>query len=387
MSRMELIAPCHFGLERVLKQEIYDLGYDVTDTQDGRVVFAGDEEAVCRANIGLRTPERILIRAAEFQAESFDELFEQIRAIPWEQYIPMDGKFWIKKASSIRSNLHSIPDIQSVAKKAMACRLEEAYGQKWLEESGAEYPVRLFLNKNRVTVGLDTSGESLHRRGYRLLRSRAPIEETLAAALIGLTPWKQGRILADPFCGSGTFVIEAAMIAAGIAPGMHRSFTACSWDNLIDRQMWNDCYEEAREAVQLDSYADLSGSDIDPNIIHAAQQNAERAGVSSMVRFSVGDVKDFHHDGQYGFLITNPPYGERLERKNDLTDLYLNIGQMFQRLPTWSKYVITAFNRAEKCIGVKSARKRKVYNGMIQTNFYQFPGPKPKKSEAIQIDR
>ena len=236
-NRLEIIVPCHFGLEAVLKKEIYDLGYEILKVEDGRVTFEGDAEAVCRANIFLRTAERVLVKAGEFTAETFDELFEGIKAIPWEDYIPKDGRFWVTKASSIKSKLFSPSDIQSIVKKAMVERLKQHYHVEWFPEDGASYPLRIFLLKDRVTAAIDTSGESLHKRGYRTMTSKAPITETLAASLILLTPWKKDRILVDPFCGSGTFPIEAAMMAANIAPGMNREFTAEQWTDLIDRQL------------------------------------------------------------------------------------------------------------------------------------------------------
>ena len=270
MKTYELIAPCHFGLEAVLKKEIYDLGYEITKVEDGRVTFEGDAEAICRANIFLRTAERILLKAGQFHAETFEELFQGIKKIPWELYIPEDGKFWVTKASSIKSKLFSPSDIQSIVKKAMVERLKQHYQKEWFEESGTSYPLRLFLMKDEVTVALDTSGDSLHKRGYRTMSGKAPITETLAAALILLTPWKKERILVDPFCGSGTFVIEAAMIAANMAPGMNRNFAAEKWINLVEPQIWNDTLEEAREQVNTDIVVDIQGYDIDGDVVAAA---------------------------------------------------------------------------------------------------------------------
>ena len=278
MERFELIAPCHFGLEAVLKREILDLGYEISQVEDGRVTFYGDAEAVCRANVFLRTAERILIKAGSFKAVTFDELFEKTKQIPWEHYIPRDGKFWVTKAASVKSKLFSPSDIQSIMKKAMVERLKSCYHISWFEESGASYPVRVFLMKDIVTVGIDTSGVSLHKRGYRQLSSKAPITETLAAALIMLTPWKKDRILVDPFCGSGTFPIEAAMMAANIAPGMNRSFTAEEWTNLIPKKEWYDAVNEANDLIQDDVEVDIQGYDIDPDVVRAARKNAEDAG-------------------------------------------------------------------------------------------------------------
>ena len=309
MERFELIAPCHFGLEAVLKREILDLGYEISQVEDGRVTFYGDAEAVCRANVFLRTAERILIKAGSFKAVTFDELFEKTKQIPWEHYIPRDGKFWVTKAASVKSKLFSPSDIQSIMKKAMVERLKSCYHISWFEESGASYPVRVFLMKDIVTVGIDTSGVSLHKRGYRQLSSKAPITETLAAALIMLTPWKKDRILVDPFCGSGTFPIEAAMMAANIAPGMNRSFTAEEWTNLIPKKEWYDAVNEANDLIQDDVEVDIQGYDIDPDVVRAARKNAEDAGVDHMIHFQQRAVQDLRHPKKYGFSSTNTPYG------------------------------------------------------------------------------
>ncbi len=376
-NRLEIIVPCHFGLEAVLKKEIYDLGYEILKVEDGRVTFEGDAEAVCRANIFLRTAERVLVKAGEFTAETFDELFEGIKAIPWEDYIPKDGRFWVTKASSIKSKLFSPSDIQSIVKKAMVERLKQHYHVEWFPEDGASYPLRIFLLKDRVTAAIDTSGESLHKRGYRTMTSKAPITETLAAALILLTPWRKDRILVDPFCGSGTFPIEAAMMAANIAPGMEREFTAEQWTNLIDRQLWYDAVEEARDQVDTDIQVDIQGYDIDGEIVKAARENAKRAGVEQLIHFQQRPVSALSHPKKYGFVITNPPYGERLEEKEALPALYTEIGQAFGRLDSWSEYLITSYEDAERYIGRKADKNRKIYNGMLKTYFYQFLGPKP----------
>lgn len=379
MKTYELIAPCHFGLEAVLKKEIYDLGYEITKVEDGRVTFEGDEEAICRGNIFLRTAERILLKAGEFHAETFEELFQGIRGIPWEAYIPRDGKFWVAKASSIKSRLFSPSDIQSVVKKAMVERLKQKYHTDWFQESGAEYPLRLFLMKDQVVVGIDTTGNSLHKRGYRRLASKAPVAETLAAALILLTPWRGDRILVDPCCGSGTFPIEAAMMAANIAPGMNRGFTAEGWTNLIERRLWKEGTEEAGDLIQRDIRTDIQGYDIDGEIVKAARENARLAGVDHLIHFQQRPISALNHPKKYGFLITNPPYGERMEEKEALQGLYTEIGEALQRLDSWSAYLLSGYEDAEKCIGRKADKNRKIYNGMLKTYFYQFLGPKPPK--------
>ena len=379
MRTFDLLVPCHFGLEAVLKREIYDLGYEITKVEDGRVTFEGDEEAVCRANIFLRTAERVMIQVGRFKATTFEELFQGIKNLPWEEYIPEDGKFWVKKASSINSKLFSPSDIQSIAKKAMVERMKQKYHKEWFKEDGAAYPVRIFLLKDEVTVALDTSGDSLHKRGYRTMTSKAPLTETLAASLIMLTPWRKNRILVDPFCGSGTFPIEAAMIAANIAPGMNRDFTAEEWTNMIDRKLWYECVKEAEDMIDTTVKVDIQGYDIDGDVIKAARENAKRAGVEHMIHFQQRAVADLSHPKKYGFIITNPPYGERLEDKADLPELYTQIGQAYQRLDSWSMFLITSYTDTEKYIGRKADKNRKIYNGMLKTYFYQFLGPKPPK--------
>ena len=379
MRTFDILVPCHFGLEAVLKREIYDLGYEITKVEDGRVTFEGDEEAVCRANIFLRTAERVMIQVGRFKATTFEELFQGIRNLPWEEYIPEDGKFWVKKASSINSKLFSPSDIQSIAKKAMVERMKQKYHKEWFKEDGAAYPVRIFLLKDEVTVALDTSGDSLHKRGYRTMTSKAPLTETLAASLIMLTPWRKDRILVDPFCGSGTFPIEAAMIAANIAPGMNRDFTAEEWTNMIDRKLWYECVKEAEDMIDTTVKVDIQGYDIDGDVIKAARENAKRAGVEHMIHFQQRAVADLSHPKKYGFIITNPPYGERLEDKADLPELYTQIGQAYQRLDSWSMFLITSYTDTEKYIGRKADKNRKIYNGMLKTYFYQFLGPKPPK--------
>ena len=381
MRKFELIAPCHFGLEAVLKKEIIDLGYEVSKVEDGRVTFLGDEEAVCRANVFLRTAERVLIKIGSFYATTFEELFDKTKELPWEEFIPQDGKFWVAKAASVKSKLFSPSDIQSIMKKAMVERLKKVYGISWFEETGASYPLRVFLMKDEVTVGLDTTGDSLHKRGYRKLTAKAPIAENLAAALIMLTPWRGDRILVDPFCGSGTFPIEAAMMAANMAPGMNRSFLAEDWKNLIARKEWYDCMNEANEMVDLKVETDIQGYDIDPHMVSIARENARLAGVDHLIHFQTRGVEALSHPKKYGFVITNPPYGERLEEKANLKPLYATIGERFQALDSWSLYMITAYENAEADMGRKADKNRKIYNGMMKTRFLQFPGPKPPKRE------
>ena len=379
MKMIELVAPCHFGMEAVLKREILDLGYEISQVEDGRVTFLGDLEAVAYANVFLRTTERILIKVGKIHAETFDELFEGTKALPWEDYIPEDGKFWVAKANSIKSKLFSPSDIQSIMKKAMVERLKTVYHRERFEETGAEYPIRVSILKDEVLIGLDTSGVSLHKRGYRQMTAPAPITETLASALILFTPWKKDRILVDPFCGSGTFPIEAAMLAANMAPGMKRHFLAEKWENLIPIRHFEDAREEAADLVDLSVETDIQGYDIDGEIIKAARANARMAGVEQLIHFQQRPVSELSHPKKYGFVITNPPYGERLEEKKNLPALYKDMGDAFRRLDSWSEYVITAYEDAEKYIGRKADKNRKIYNGMMKTYFYQFLGPRPPK--------
>ena len=381
MEFLELIAPCHFGMESVLKRESYDLGYEISQVEDGRVTFLGDWEAVARANVFLRTAERVLVKAASFQARTFEELFQGTKAVEWERYIPVDGKFWVTKATSVRSTLFSTSDIQSIIKKAMVERLKTVWNQEWFSEEGAPYPVRAFLLKDQVTLTLDTTGESLHRRGYRIYKSKAPLTETLAAALLMLTPWKKDRILVDPFCGSGTFPIEAALMAANIAPGMKRHFLGESWENLIARRLWAEAVEEANDLADPDIRTDIQGYDIDGDAVRAARENARLAGVDHLIHFQQRPVSALSHPKKYGFLVTNPPYGERLEEKENLPALYRELGERFAALDSWSAYMITAYEDAEKYIGRKADKNRKIYNGMMKTYFYQFLGPKPPRKK------
>ncbi len=379
MSRIELVAPCHFGLEAVLKKEITDLGYEIIQVEDGRVTFCGNEDAISRANVFLRTAERVLLRVGKIRAVTFEELFDKVKALPWERYISSDGKFWVTKASSVKSRLFSPSDIQSIVKKAIVERLKTVYHVEWFPETGAEYPIRISFMKDEATVCLDTTGLSLHKRGYRTMVSKAPIKETLAAALILLTPWKKDRILVDPFCGSGTIPIEAAMIAVNMAPGVNRSFTAENWTNILGRKHWYEAVNEANDLLDDSIETDIQGYDLDGEIIRAARQNAAAAGVDHLIHFQQRPVSELSHPKKYGFLISNPPYGERLEEKEHLPALYAEIGERFQQLDSWSMYLITSYEDTEYYIGRKADKNRKIYNGMLKTYYYQFLGPKPPK--------
>ena len=377
MDTVNLCSPCHFGLESMLKRELEDLGLEITRVEDGKVYYKGPLSAIPCANINLRTAERVLLTVAEFTAETFDELFEKTKALPWETYIPEEGKFWVTKANSVKSKLFSPSDIQSIVKKAIVSRLSGVYRRDRFPETGEEYPIRISILKDRVHVGLDTTGISLHKRGYRVDTVKAPIEETLAAALLMLTPWKKDRILIDPFCGSGTFLIEAAMMACNIAPGLNRNFTSEKWTHFLPKKCWFDEANKAMDKEDTDVETDLQGFDIDPQAIKAAKENADRAGVLDKIHFQTRDVKELSHRKPYGFIVTNPPYGERIAEKEELPALYGTLGERFQKLQDWSLFVITPYEDTENAIGRKADKNRKIYNGMMKTYYYSFLGKKP----------
>ncbi len=384
MERYELIAPCHFGMEAVLKREIQDLGYEITNVDNGKVTFEGDAEAIARANIFLRTTERILLKVAEFRAVTFDELFEEIKAIPWENYIPKDGKFWVTKANSVSSKLFSPSDIQKIVKKAMVERMKQTYHTDWFEESGDSYPLRISIVKDIVTVGLDTTGESLHKRGYRKFTAPAPVTETLAAAIIMLSPWHADRLLVDPFCGSGTIPIEAAMIALDMAPGMNREFISENWVDLVPRKLWYEAIDEAEERIRTDQELHIQGYDISDEVLKMARANARLAGVEEHIHFQQRDVRDFSSPKPYGFVISNPPYGERLSTKEEMYELYREVGHVMSENDTWSFFLLSGYEDAQKAIAAGGTRKkatknRKIYNGMMKTYLYQYMGEKPPR--------
>ena len=381
IKEFELFAPCHFGLEAVLKREIINLGYEVTEVVDGRVSFKGSAEAIARCNVFLRTTERVMLKVGSFKAVTFDELFEKTKALPWENFIPKDGKFWVKKASSIKSRLFSPSDIQRIVKKAIVDRLSGKYNLLRFPEDGSEYPIRITILKDEVTVGLDTSGESLHKRGYRKLTVKAPITETLAAALISLTPWKKDRLLIDPFCGSGTIPIEAAMIGLNIAPGIKREFQAMTWDNILPKSLFKEAKKEAENLIDRETKLSIRGYDLDSSALDAARGNLLLAGLEGNIHFQQRDMRDISSAKKYGFIITNPPYGERLEEKDAMPELYKEMGKAFSKLDEWSYYIITGFEDAPKYFGRKPDKNRKIYNGMMKTYFYSYHGAKPPRQK------
>ena len=376
--KLELVATATFGLEAVVRREIEALGYKVIKTEDGRVTYMGDERAIVRSNLWLRTADRVYVRMGEFRATEFEELFQQTKALEWESIIPLEGAFPVV-GGSVKSVLHSVPACQKIIKKAVSMRLSEFYCREMMPETGAEYRIRFIAHKDQFLMLLDTSGAGLHKRGYRTLVGKAPISETLAAALIKLTPWHADRVLVDPFCGSGTFPIEAALIGANIAPGMNREFAASSWSKVAADKLWKEAYAEARDLVKTDVEMNIQGYDLDPEIVKCAMANAKAAGVEKHIHFQARDVAELRHPKHYGFIITNPPYGERLEEKAELPELYKTIGESFKRLEDWSMFLITSYEEAEKYIGKKADKNRKIYNGMIKSYFYSFMGPKPPK--------
>lgn len=379
MDRFVCTVPCQFGLEAIVKKEIVDLGYEIKEVKDGRVTFFGDGDAIARTNIWLRVGERVLLDIGDFDAFSFDDLFENIKKLPWENYIPKNGKFWVKKATSIKSKVYSARDIQTITKKAIVNRLSEKYNVTWFEESGAEYPVRVFIQKNHVYVSLDTSGDGLHKRGYRILSSRAPIRETLAAGLVQLSPWNKDRIFVDPFCGSGTLPIEAAMIGANIAPGLNREFDAEKWENIVPRKLWMNAVDEAYDVQDTNAKLNIQGFDADYRVIKVARDCANNAMVEDYIHFQERKVQDFRSNKHYGVVVTNPPYGERLENAESVKILYKDMGDVFGMLDDWSFVVITSFEEFEKYYGKKATKNRKLYNGMLKSYIYQYLGPKPKR--------
>lgn len=378
MLKYKLTAICLFGIEAVLKKEIQNLGYEIINVDDGRVTFEGDSLAICRSNLWLRSAERVLLDIGQFEARTFDELFEEIKKLPWENYIPKEGKFWVSSASSIKSDLFSPSDIQSIVKKAIVERLKKTYKVEWFQEDGASFPMRVFIKKNIVYISLDTSGDSLHKRGYRQYSGIAPIRESLAAGIIQLSPWNKDRVFADPFCGSGTFPIEAAMIGANIAPGINREFVAEGWKNIIPAKLWMEAVDETYDLRQEDVNLNIQAFDIDYKILKIARENAKIAGVDQYIHFQEREMKKFTSNKKYGVIVTNPPYGERLEDNEKVIELYKEMGEQFWQLDTWSFCIITSFEDFERYFGKKANKRRKLYSGMLKTNLYQYLGPKPK---------
>lgn len=377
MSRIDLIATATFGLEAVVAREIKELGYEDMMVENARVTFAGDEAAICRANLWLRTADRVLVKLGEFKALTFEELFEQTKALPWSEWIPEDAAFPVE-GKSIKSQLHSVPDCQAIVKKAVVEKMKQKYKREWFEETGPRYTIEVALLKDVVTLTIDASGAGLHKRGYRKLGSQAPLKETLAAAMILLSRWRPDRTFIDPLCGSGTLPIEAALIGMNIAPGLKREFVSEGWPS-ISKALWAKAREEAKDLASPDHPLRILGSDSDSEVLSLARYHAGQAGVGEKIFFQKLPVSELRSKQKYGYIICNPPYGERLGDKLQAEQLYREMGETFKALDTWSFYVLTSHPDFERLFGRRSDKKRKLYNGRIQCNYYQFYGPRPPR--------
>lgn len=377
MGKYNIIATSAFGIESVVANEVKDLGYTDVQVENGRISYVGNEEAICKSNLWLRCADRVYLNLGEFTATTFEELFQQVKAIPWENIMPDDAEFPVN-AKSVKSQLFSLSDIQAISKKAVVERMKQVYQKAWFTETGSKYPITVSILKDRVTVMLDTSGVGLHKRGYREVGSKAPLKETLAAAMVKLSRWNGDRPLIDPFCGSGTIGIEAAMIGRNIAPGLGRKFVSETWD-FVSSDTWKNSKKEAYEAIDYDKDIRIYSSDIDKRMVGVAMNNAEEAGVEDCIIYETKDIKDIASDEEYGYIIANPPYGERLGEIKEITHLYKTMGEVFSKFDTWSYYVITSFEKFESVFGKKCTKNRKLYNGRIKCYLYQYYGPKPPR--------
>ncbi|MBU5293463.1 class I SAM-dependent RNA methyltransferase [Anaerosalibacter bizertensis] len=377
MEQIELIATSTFGLESVVKREVLALGYEDIEVENGKVTFKCDEKAIPKANIWLRTADRVLLKMGEFKATSFEELFEKTKALPWEDWITEDGEFTVV-GKAVDSKLMSVPDCQSIVKKAVVEKLKTKYNTEWFKETGAKFTIQVSILKDIVTLTIDTSGEGLHKRGYRLESVEAPIKETLAAALVQLSFWNHERVLVDPFCGSGTIAIEAAMIGKNIAPGIQRNFVSEEWPR-VKKEYWKDERISARKAIIQDRDLKIIASDIDKKAAKIAEENAFEIGVDDCIEFKTEDVLNLKLNDEYGVIISNPPYGERIGEKKEVEKLYRGIGKKFNKLDTWSIYILTSNTGFEKLYGKKADRRRKLFNGRIRVDYYQYYGPRPSR--------
>jgi len=377
--KLELIATATFGLEAVVKREIENLGYKVIKSEDAKITFMGDERAIVRSNLWLRCADRVLVKLGEFNAQEFEELFQQAKALPWEQWIPLEGKFTVT-GTSVKSKLHSVPACQSIVKKAIVEKMRETYNVDQFEETGADYTVKVTILKDRVTLTLDTSGAGLHKRGYRVSDVAAPIKETLASAMVQLSFWRADRLLVDPCCGSGTIPIEAAMIGRNIAPGLSRKFAAERWD-IIPQSIWKEERKIAFEVIDYETPLKIFAFDIDTKAIESAEENAAEAGVEECIVFKRMDIAQLVAKEKYGIIISNPPYGERLGEKKDIERIYKKLGEFCAENPTWSLFFVTTDKEAEqKTLRRQADRRRKLYNGRLEVCYYQFHGERePKK--------
>lgn len=382
-SRLQLIATAAFGLEAVVGRELKKLGYEPHQVDNGRVTFFGDAGAICRCNLWLRSADRVLLQLGSFEARDFGELFDQTTALPWSDWLTVNAAFPVR-GKSVRSALHSVPDCQSIVKKAVVENLKKAYGKSWFDEDGPAMPIEVSLVNDAVTLSIDTTGAGLHKRGYRTLAGPAPLKETLAAGLIQLSDWRYDRPFVDPFCGTGTLPIEAALIARNLAPGLQRSFDAESWPQ-IEPKLWDAAREEARDLATGQPTFTLIGTDIDERPLSLARYHAEQAGVAEWIHFQQQPFADFTTSRKYGCLVCNPPYGERSGSVRDAETVYEQIGNAFGEVPSWSLYVLTSHQRFETFIGRKADRRRKLYNGRIACTYYQFFGPRPPR-KALRVE-
>jgi putative N6-adenine-specific DNA methylase len=377
MSTYTLIATAAMGLESIVAKEVKELGYEC-QVENGKVIFKGDETAIARANMWLRTADRIKILVGEFKAYSFDELFENTKKLPWEDFLPVDAEFPVQ-GKSVKSKLYSVPDCQAIVKKAIVERLRTAYKRtSWLDETGPLFKIEVAIHKDVASITLDTSGQGLHKRGYRIGQGEAPLKETLAAALIQLTTWNADRPFVDPFCGSGTIAIEAALIGQNIAPGFNREFLSEEWP-LMPADVWEKTRLEAEDLANYDQPLEILGTDIDHRMIDVSKENALEAGLGDLVKFKQMQVRDFTSELEYGIIVGNPPYGERLGERKEVEKMYQEMGRAFEKLDTWSVYMLTSHENFEQCYGKQATKKRKLFNGFIRTDYYQFFGPRPPR--------
>ncbi len=380
MSKLELIATATFGLEAIVAQEVKDLGYDQITVDNGKITFLADEIAICRSNLWLRTADRVRLKIGEFKAVTFDELFEKTKALPWAELLPEDAAFPVD-GKSVQSTLFSISDCQAIVKKAVVESMKKRYRTAWFKEDGPLYRIEVSMLRDMATLTIDTSGPGLHKRGYRVTGSEAPLKETLAAALVLLSRWKPDITLIDPFCGSGTIPIEAAMIGQNIAPGMNRNFVSEKWPG-IPQEMWREARRETHDRADYERALDLSGTDINSDLIDIARKNAFEAGVDQQIHFQTRPFAELSSKKKYGKIICNPPYGERLGSLKEADKLYKTMGKIFRNLDTWSFYILTASESFESLFGKRATKRRKLYHGNIKTHYYQYFGPRPPKGSA-----
>jgi putative N6-adenine-specific DNA methylase len=384
MANYQIIATAAMGLEALVAKEVRSLGYDC-EVENGKVTYTGDEHAIARSNLWLRTADRIKIKVGEFRALTFDELFEKTKALPWEEFLPEDAEFPVI-GKSVKSTLFSVSDCQAIVKKAVVERMKKQYKQTtWFEENGAFFRIEVALLKDIATITIDTSGQGLHKRGYRIDQGEAPLKETLAAALILLTNWKADQPFIDPFCGSGTIPIEAAMIGQNIAPGFNREFASEGW-KWMSAKVWEDARNEAEDLANYDQQLDITGTDIDHRMVKIAQDNAFEAGFADVIQFKQMQVSDISTYKEHGVIVGNPPYGERLGDKETIEFMYKEMGQAFSKLDTWSIYILTSNEAFEQFYGKPATKKRKLFNGFIRTDLYQYWGKRPPRQNGLKSE-